>query len=211
MLWQIVVATVIGYSLGSVPGGYLMGRLTRRIDIRDYGSGKTGATNALRSLSIWAVVGVLVIDLGKGAAAVSIARALSDSAWPQAFAALGVLVGHVWPVWLGFRGGRGVSAAYGALLGMNPLVALALLPVALVIIGTTRYVSLMSVSMAPIAAAAFLALAAAGLLPFAYAAFAIAAAALIVALHHDNIRRLLSGAERKIGQKERVTQQTGGR
>ena len=66
MLWQIVVATVIGYSLGSVPGGYLMGRLTRRIDIRDYGSGKTGATNALRSLSIWAVVGVLVIDLGKG-------------------------------------------------------------------------------------------------------------------------------------------------
>jgi glycerol-3-phosphate acyltransferase PlsY len=93
---------------------------------------------------------------------------------------------------------------------MNPLVALALLPVALVIVGSTRYVSLMSVSMAPIAAAVFLALALAGLLPFAYAAFAIAAAVLIVALHRDNIRRLLAGTERKIGQKERVAQHMGG-
>ncbi|MGA2285772.1 MAG: glycerol-3-phosphate 1-O-acyltransferase PlsY [Dehalococcoidia bacterium] len=210
MVWQIIVAAVIGYLLGAVPGGYVMGRLTRRIDIRDYGSGKTGATNALRSLSLWAVAGVLVIDLGKGAVAVSIARAFSGDAWPQAFAALGVLVGHVWPVWLRFRGGRGVSAAYGSLLGMNPLVALALLPVALVIVGSTRYVSLMSVSMAPIAAAVFLALALAGLLPFAYAAFAIAAAVLIVALHRDNIRRLLAGTERKIGQKERVAQHMGG-
>jgi glycerol-3-phosphate acyltransferase PlsY len=210
MVWQIIVAAVIGYLLGAVPGGYVMGRLTRRIDIRDYGSGKTGATNALRSLSLWAVAGVLVIDLGKGAVAVSIARAFSGDAWPQAFAALGVLVGHVWPVWLRFRGGRGVSAAYGSLLGMNPLVALALLPVALLIVGSTRYVSLMSVSMAPIAAAVFLALALAGLLPFAYAAFAIAAAVLIVALHRDNIRRLLAGTERKIGQKERVAQHMGG-
>ncbi len=209
MLWQIAVAAVIGYLLGAVPGGYVMGKLTRRIDVRDYGSGKTGATNALRTLSLWAVIAVLVIDLGKAAAAVSIARALSDDAWPQAFAGLGVLVGHVWPVWLGFRGGRGVSAAYGSLLGMNPLVALALLPVALIIVGTTRYVSLMSVSMAPIAAVVFLALALVGVLPFAYAAFAFAAAVLIVALHHDNIRRLLSGTERKIGQKEHVMQQTG--
>ncbi|MGA2285049.1 MAG: glycerol-3-phosphate 1-O-acyltransferase PlsY [Dehalococcoidia bacterium] len=210
MVWKIAVAAVIGYVLGAVPGGYVMGRLTRRIDIRDYGSGKTGATNALRTLNLWAVAGVLVIDLGKGAAAVSVARALSDSAWPQAFAAVGVLVGHVWPVWLGFRGGRGVSAAYGSLLGMNPFVALALLPVALVIVGATRYVSLMSVSMAPIAAAVFLALAAAGLLPFAYGVFATAAAVLIVALHYDNIRRLLSGTERKLGQKEQVAQRTGG-
>lgn len=208
MVCQLIVAAVIGYLLGAIPGGYLMGRLTRGIDVRDYGSGKTGATNALRTLSLWAVLAVLVIDLGKAAAAVSIARALSDDAWAQAVAGMGVVAGHVWPVWLGFRGGRGVSAAYGSLLAMNPLASLALLPVAALIIGATRYMSLMSVSMAPIAATLFLALAIAGLLPFAYACFAIASATLIVVLHHDNIRRLLSGTERKIGRKE--LRRTGG-
>ena len=74
MVWQLIVAAVIGYLLGAIPGGYVMGRLTRGIDVRNYGSGKTGATNALRTLSLWAVLAVLVIDLGKSAAAVSIAR-----------------------------------------------------------------------------------------------------------------------------------------
>jgi len=202
MVWQLIVASVIGYLLGSIPGGYVMGRLTRGIDVRNFGSGKTGATNSLRTLSLWAVLAVLVIDIGKSAVAVSIARVLFDDAWAQALAGMGAVAGHVWPVWLGFRGGRGVSAAYGSLLAMNPPASLVLLPVALLIIVTTRYMSLMSVSMAPIAAVLFLALAVAGILPYAYAAFAMAAALLIVVLHHDNIRRLLSGTERKIGQKE---------
>ncbi len=209
MAWQLIVALVIGYLLGSIPGGYVMGRLTRGIDVRNYGSGKTGATNAMRTLSLWAVLMVLVIDLGKAAAAVSIARALSDSAWAQALAGMGAFAGHVWPLYLGFRGGRGVSAAYGSLLAMNPLASLALLPIALLIIAVTRYMSLMSISMAPIAAILFLALAIAGILPYAYAVFAVVVAIAIVVLHHDNIRRLLSGTERKIGQKE--LQRTGGR
>jgi glycerol-3-phosphate acyltransferase PlsY len=202
MAWQLIVAAVIGYLLGSVPGGYVMGRLTRGIDVRNYGSGKTGATNAMRTLSLWAVLCVLIIDVGKAAAAVSIARVLSDSAWAQAFAGMGAFAGHVWPLYLGFRGGRGVSAAYGSLLAMNPLVSLALLPVALLIIAATRYMSLMSVSMAPVAAAVFLALAIAGVLPYAYAVYVIVVGTAIVILHHDNIQRLLSGSERKIGQKE---------
>ena len=209
MVWQLIVAAIVGYLLGSIPGGYVMGRLTKGIDVRDYGSGKTGATNAMRTLSFWAVLAVLVIDIGKSAAAVTIARVLSDDAWAQTLAGLGAVAGHVWPVWLGFRGGRGVSAAYGALLAMNPLVSLILLPIALIIIAVTRYMSLMSVSMAPVAAALFLGLAIAGKLPYAYAAFAIVTSILIIALHHDNIRRLLSGTERKIGQKE--LQRTGGR
>jgi glycerol-3-phosphate acyltransferase PlsY len=209
MAWQFIAAAVIGYLLGSIPGGYVMGKLTRGIDVRDYGSGKTGATNAMRTLGLWAVLGVLIIDLGKGAVAVSIARVLSDNAWAQALAGVGVVVGHIWPVWLGFRGGRGVSAAYGSLLAMNPPASLVLLPIALLIIAVTRYMSLMSVSMAPIAAVLFLALAIAGKLPYAYAGFASVAAVLIIAVHHDNIRRLLSGTERKIGQKE--LQRTGER
>ncbi len=209
MAWQLIVAAIIGYLLGSIPGGYVMGRLTRGIDVRDYGSGKTGATNAMRTLSLWAVLGVLVIDIGKAAAAVSIARVLSDSAWAQALAGIGAFAGHVWPLYLGFRGGRGVSAAYGSLLAMNPLASLALLPIALLIIAVTRYMSLMSISMAPIAAALFLALAIAGVLPYAYSVYGMVVAAMIVILHYDNIRRLLSGTERKIGQKE--LQRTGGR
>ncbi|MGD0765488.1 MAG: glycerol-3-phosphate 1-O-acyltransferase PlsY [Dehalococcoidia bacterium] len=210
MAWQFIVAAVVGYLLGSIPGGYLMGRLTRGIDVRQYGSGKTGATNALRTLSLWAVLLVLVIDIGKAAAAVSVARAISSDAWAQAIAGTTAVAGHVWPVYLRFRGGRGVSAAYGSMLAMNPLASLALLPVAAVIIGATRYMSLMSVSMAPIAAALFLALAAGGVLPYAYAAFAIVVAALIVVLHRDNVQRLLAGRERKIGQRERVSPKSGG-
>ena len=87
---------------------------------------------------------------------------------------------------------------------MNPLVGLVLLPIAAAIVGATRYVSLMSIATASIGAALFLALAIAGLLPFAYAAFAIAVAVLIILLHHDNIQRLLTGTERKIGQKAQV-------
>jgi acyl phosphate:glycerol-3-phosphate acyltransferase len=210
MAWQFLVAAVAGYLLGSVPGGYLMGRLTRGIDVRQYGSGKTGATNALRTLSLWAVLLVLVIDIGKAAAAVSIARAISSDAWAQMVAGSAAVAGHVWPLYLRFRGGRGVSAAYGSLLAMNPLASLVLLPVAAVIIGTTRYMSLMSVSMAPIAAALYLTLAVAGVLPYAYAAFAVLVAALIVYLHRDNIQRLLAGRERKIGQREPLSRSSGG-
>ena len=204
MAWQLIAAAVVGYLLGAIPGGFLMGRLTRGIDVRSYGSGKTGATNALRTLGLWAALAVLLIDVGKGALAVSIARLLSDSAWAQAVAGMGVVVGHVWPVWLGFRGGRGVSAAYGSLLAMNPLVGLVLLPIAAAIVGATRYVSLMSIATASVGGVLFLALAIAGVLPFAYAAFAIAVAVLIILLHHDNIQRLLTGTERKIGQKAQV-------
>jgi glycerol-3-phosphate acyltransferase PlsY len=204
MEWQFVAVAALGYLLGSISGGYLMGRLTRGIDVRDYGSGKTGGTNALRTLSFGAVLLVLVIDLGKAALAVSIARVISDDAWAQAIAGFAAVLGHVWPLFLRFRGGRGVSAAYGSLLAMNPLASLALLPIAALIVVATRYMSLMSILMAPIAAIVFLALAFAGLVPFAYAGFGFAVAILIVALHHDNIRRLLSGTERKIGQRELV-------
>jgi glycerol-3-phosphate acyltransferase PlsY len=204
MVWPYIVAIVFGYLLGSVPAGYVIGKVTRGIDVREYGSKKTGGTNVLRTLGLGAAVAAIVFDIGKGSLSVLLARFISDEPYVQTAAGLAAVAGHVWPLYVGFRGGRGVSAAFGSLLAMNPLASLALIPVALFIVAATRYMSLMSVSMAAIAAAVFLGLAIAGIQPYAYAVFTIIAGALIVVLHRDNIGRLLSGTERKIGQREQV-------
>jgi glycerol-3-phosphate acyltransferase PlsY len=206
MDWAYLVAGVAGYLLGSLPTGYVMGRLLRGIDVRDYGSRRTGGTNVLRTLGLRVAVFVMAIDIAKGAVAVLIARAVSDEPYVQTVAGLAAVAGHVWPVYVGFRGGRGVSAAFGALLAMNPLASLALLPVAIAVVAVSRYMSLMSVGMAAVAAALFLGLAVVGVHPYAYGVYTLIVAALIIVLHYDNIQRLLSGTERKIGQKEQLRQ-----
>jgi glycerol-3-phosphate acyltransferase PlsY len=199
MWWVFPIIALIGYLLGSVPVGLIAGRLVRGVDIRDYGSGKTGFTNALRVLGLRASLPVLVGDVAKGALAVLIARLLSDDAYVQAVGGLAALIGHDWPVFARFRGGRGVSTLFGVLLGMNPLVALALVPVGVAIMVVTRYMSVMSISSAVLAALVLIGLAAADVLPAAYAVFASLAAVMVVVLHRENIRRLLAGTEPKIG------------
>lgn len=199
MWWVFPVAALIGYLLGSVPMGLIAGRLVRGVDIRDYGSGKTGFTNALRVIGLRASLPVLLADVAKGALAVVIARLLSDNAYVQTVGGLAAVIGHDWPVFARFRGGRGVSTFVGVLLGMNPLVVLALVPVGVAITVVTRYMSVMSISSAVLAAVALIGLAAADLLPAAYAVYASLAAVMIVVLHRENIRRLLAGTEPKIG------------
>lgn len=199
MWWAFLVIALIGYLLGSLPLGLIAGRLVRGVDIRDYGSGKTGFTNALRVLGLRASLPVLVGDVAKGALAVVIARLLSDNAYVQTVGGLAAVIGHDWPVFARFRGGRGVSTFVGVLLGMNPLVVLALVPVGVVITVVTRYMSVMSISSAVLAAVALIGLAAGDVLPAAYAVYASLAAAMIVVLHRENIRRLLAGTEPKIG------------
>jgi glycerol-3-phosphate acyltransferase PlsY len=211
MVWQYIVAIAFGYLLGSVPAGYVIGKVTRGIDVREYGSKKTGGTNVLRTLGLGAAVAVIVFDIGKGSVSVLFAGLISDEPYVQTAAGLAAVAGHVWPVYVGFRGGRGVSAAFGSLLAMNLPASLALVPVALLIVAVTRYMSLMSVSMAAIAAGVFLGLAVAGVDPYAYAVFTMIAAALIIALHRENIQRLLSGTERKIGQREQMGEPTARR
>ena len=199
MWWAFPVIAVIGYLLGSIPTGIIAGRLARGIDIRDYGSGKMGFTNALRTIGLRASLPVLVVDLAKGALTVVIARVLSDDAYVQTVGGLAAVVGHDWPVFAGFRGGRGVTTSFGVLLGMNPLVGLALIPVGIAIAFVTRYMSVMSISGAVLATAVLIGLAAAGLLPAAYAVYAGLAGALVIVLHRENIQRLLAGTEPKIG------------
>ena len=199
MWWAFPAMAAIGYLMGSVPTGLIAGRLAKGVDIRDYGSGKTGFTNALRTIGIRAALPVLIGDMAKGALAVVIARVLSDDAYVQAVGGLAAVVGHNWPIFARFRGGRGVTTSFGVLLAMNPLVALPLVPVGVGIAFVTRYMSVMSMSGAVLAAALLSGLAAAGVLPAAYAVYAALVGALIVALHRENIQRLLAGTEPKIG------------
>ena len=208
MWWAIVLSALIGYAIGSVQFGIIVGRITRGVDIRDYGSGATGATNVIRTSGAKAGVLVIILDIAKGIAPVYIGIALGraagvdahdDRAWISAVGAVAAVCGHVWPVWAGFRGGKAVASGFGAALAMNPLAAVALIPVATLVVGATRMMSLMSITMAPALAALFVALAAIGVSPWAYAVYAIGAASIILYKHRPNIVRLLAGTEPRIG------------
>lgn len=200
MWWQLIVGIAIGYLLGSIPVGLVVGRVAKGIDIREFGSGKTGFTNVVRTVGTrWGVVALLG-DLAKGAAAVLIALAISDEPLVVMAAGMAAAVGHDWPVFAGFQGGRGVAASFGVILAMNPIAGAILLPFGLAIIAVTRIVSLMSVGMAPVVAVVFVVLAALDVHPWAYAVYAIFSAVLILVLHRENIERLLAGTEPKIGE-----------
>ena len=190
---EVVFAAVLGYLLGSIPFGLLLTRAAGMGDIRTIGSGNIGATNVLRTGNRWLAAATLLLDAGKGAAAVLLARWLWGE--PAALmAAVTAFLGHVFPVWLGFRGGKGVATFIGVLLALSWPVGLICCAVWLVIAFAQRYSSLA-------------ALTAAGTAPiFAYIfsglPLAVTAAVLAVILflrHGTNISRLIAGTEPKIG------------
>lgn len=196
----IVIAAVCGYLLGSIPIGLIVSRLSGGVDLRDFGSGKTGFTNSLRVLGLRRALPVLAGDLGKGIAAALLPLLYSDDAWARAAGGLGAVCGHVWPLLAGFRGGRGVLTGAGVLLALAPLAVLAAVPPALLVLWRTRYASAASISGACLAGVAAVLFAALGLHAWTSAAVAAGGGALVVALHHDNIRRLLAGTERRLGE-----------
>jgi glycerol-3-phosphate acyltransferase PlsY len=209
MAWQYVVVAVASYLIGSIPSGWLAGKLMRGIDVRDYGSGATGTANVLRSLGLWPALLVLVADILKAYVAVLATWYIFEPYEGentahnlQAVAGVAAIVGHDWPAYLGFRGGKGVAATYGAFAAMLffPLSVPGLLAVAVAIVLVFRYMSLMSVITVLMGGAAFLGLALAGIVPYAFAIFGGIASALVLFRHRENIRRLLAGTEPKIGQ-----------
>lgn len=205
---SFLLAALLGYLLGAIPFGLLVGRLTRGIDLREYGSRRTGATNALRTLGLRAAALVFLLDVGKGVAAVVLSRVLlagdPQVEWAAAVAGFAAIVGHNWSVFIRFTGGRGVATSAGALGAMSPWTILLLAPIVIGIIWRSRYVSLGSVTgglSAPVITVVLWALGAATLPAIAYAA---ASGLLVTVAHADNIARLRAGTERKIGQKEAV-------
>ena len=199
MEWLLVPAA---YLLGSVQPGLVIVRLVQRRDVREMGSGKTGMTNVLRTAGKKAAALVFALDLGKGALAVLVAVSVSGDAWVEAATATAVLVGHIFPVFAGFRGGRGVATGVGTAFALLPWAGVAGVAVFVPVLLLTRYVSLSSVLGVSAAAGTFVVAALAYDLPTPHLVFALACGPLIIGMHRDNIVRLLRGTERRIGQRE---------
>jgi len=189
---------LLGYLLGSIPSGWLAGRWLKDIDLRELGSGSTGATNVLRQVGKGPALVVFLIDVGKGAAAVLIARALGLGDWIQVLAGLTALAGHIWPVWLGFKGGKAVATGLGMFLGLAWPVGLASFGVFLAVFSLSRYVSLASV----LAAISLPLLMAAGSGSTANLVVALVAMLLVLWRHRSNIQRLINRTEPKLDQKD---------
>jgi glycerol-3-phosphate acyltransferase PlsY len=191
---------LVGLLAGSIPFGYLAGRTLQGIDLRTVGSGGTGATNVLRTLGTKASVTVLVLDFLKGLLPVLGARWLGLDAWWVGAVAVATVVGHCWSPFIGFKGGKGVATGGAAAIALFPPVVI-VVPVVLLIIWQTRYVSLGSLIGALLAVLLAVGFAAAGQLAWASACAIVLIAAVIIFRHRENIGRLRSGSERKLGQK----------
>ncbi|MGP8259443.1 MAG: glycerol-3-phosphate 1-O-acyltransferase PlsY [Acidobacteriaceae bacterium] len=193
-----VLSISIAYLLGSIPFGYILVRLFRREDIREQGSGNIGATNVARSGGTKLGVVTLLLDIGKAYAAVVIARHLAPGVYDvQVAAAIAAVMGHVFPVWLGFRGGKGVASALGVFLALTWPSALGILLVFAMVFAMTRYVSLASMvgsATFPLFGFYFVA----QRTPMVKFGF-IFIPLLIIVKHHGNIRRLMSGTESRFG------------
>lgn len=198
-----VLAVALAYLLGSIPFGFLIVRTAGRGDVRETGSGGTGATNVTRRAGRGAGLLTLALDALKGAAAVLVARWLlgEGMSWGVAAAALAALVGHMFPVWLGFRGGKGVATGLGVFLVLSPLAVATAAVVFLLAVWLTRYVSLGSILASltvPVGVwfwGGHMGATPATLTPLL--ALALAAAALIIFMHRANINRLLRGTENR--------------
>jgi acyl phosphate:glycerol-3-phosphate acyltransferase len=192
-----IIAAVVSYLLGSVPTGYLLVRWTGHRDVRDLGSGSTGATNVLRVKGWTTALPVAVFDVLKGFLPAFLAvRWFGDPGF-AALCGLLAVVGHCYPFSIGFRGGKGVATSLGAYLAIALWPCLAGLGVFLVAVGLTGYVSLGSI----LGSIAFPAILAATGGPWRVVAASVVIAALVVLRHSGNIVRLLNGRERKLGEK----------
>lgn len=197
-----ILLVVLAYLLGSVSTAVLVSKRFYGIDIREHGSGNAGATNTFRVLGKNAGIIVMIADILKGFLAVKLSI-FSYYTWTsepfvnlQVILGIAAVLGHIFPVWSGFRGGKGIATLFGMILGIQPLVAVSLVGVFMLMLLATRYVSLSSIS----ASIAFPLLI---LFIFrepelSYKIFAIGTAALVVLTHHKNISRLLTGSESKV-------------
>ena len=191
-----LAAVACGYLVGSVPFAYLLAQ-RRGIDLRRVGSGNVGATNVLRTSGAREAVIAMCLDASKGALAVVIARTLTTGPATPVAAGLAAVIGHIYPAWLGFRGGKGVATAAGVFAVVAPLALAIASAVFVLAVWATRYISVGSIA----GAIALAVSAAAGEVPGAVAVGATIAALIIVHRHRGNLARLVSGTERRVGQR----------
>jgi glycerol-3-phosphate acyltransferase PlsY len=199
---QILLAAVIGYLLGAIPTGMVVARVYRNVDLTAYGSGRTGATNVLRTLGRGAAAVAFTGDFLKGALAVALVKFLiaPDSSWIEMVAAVASVVGHTYSIFIRFKGGRGVVTGFGASLVAAPVPILIAFVIGITLVAVTRYVSLGSV-VGAIIGGLFMCYVAYLYSDPAWALWGVLVGGFIVAMHKDNIERLLAGKERKLGER----------
>lgn len=210
---EFAIVVIIGYLLGSIPFGLLISRRARGVDIRQYGSGRTGTTNVLRTAGKKAAALAAFLDVLKGVLSVVFAGLIVGGGYlvvgdfslgifvAQVLAALAAIAGHIWPIFLKFHGGRGVATFMGGMIALYPPVGLFGGGIMLIGAGLTRYASLGSIAGVVGAYIILVPLTIVGGLPIEYLAYALVGAVLIIVMHRDNIARLLSGKERKLGER----------
>ena len=199
---RIALILTVAYLIGSIPSGYLIVRATEGEDVRKTGSGGTGATNVSRSAGKGAGIVTLILDVIKGVFVVFLAGILSDGLfpfadWTIAFAGVLAILGHIFPVWLRFRGGKGVATALGVFLMLEPIVAVIALVVFAITFALTRYVSLASLVAISSIAITILTLTLFDPLELPNAIAALLSAGLVIFAHRANIQRLIAGSEPK--------------
>ena len=207
-----------GYLIGSVPFGFIVGRLFARVDIRKYGSGKIGTTNVMRVAGKKAAAIVFILDMSKGALAVLTAWLLlrgeyqadvGTAVWymlrtAPAVAALAAIAGHIWPVFLKFKGGRGVATYYGGMFALCPAVAFFSGQVFLLGASTTKFMSLASIAGAVASYVIMVPLVFLSGFPWENLLYGAVGSLAIIIMHRDNIVRLINGKERKLGESAEV-------
>ena len=197
-----VLVIIIAYLLGNISTSYIIAKKMIGVDIRTQGSGNAGSTNVLRTLGKKAGAMTFVGDLLKGVLAVLIAKVIAsisgvDVATAGYLGVIGVVSGHNWPAFLGFRGGKGVATSLGSMIAINPILALSCFAIFLIIVAITKYVSLgaiVGISCSPIMMIVFKNNK--GLLATLFLTVS------VIYTHRENIKRLLNGTERKLGEKK---------
>ncbi len=191
-----ILLVLSGYVLGAVPTGFLVG-WAYGVDVRRVGSGNIGTANVMRAAGKWAAIFTLLGDMLKGLVPVVAARLVTEDEWVVAAVALAAVVGHCWPIFLRFKGGKGVATGAGTSIGLAPVVGLGLFAFWWAVVLVSRYTSLGAILVMVLSPVAFLLTGQ----PAPYVLYTIAGGALVLWRHRENVRALLKGTERKIGQK----------
>ena len=210
---KFAAVVILGYLLGSIPFGLLIGRRSAKVDVRQHGSGKTGATNVLRMVGKKAAALVATLDVSKGVLAVIFAGLIVRGDYlvvggiglgmlvAQVLAALAAILGHNFPVFLKFKGGRGVATFFGGLIALCPVAAIFGGEMLLIGAGLTRYASIGSIVGVVGTYTVLVPLTILNSFPIEYLAYALIGTIIIIVMHRDNIVRLIQGKERKLGKK----------
>jgi glycerol-3-phosphate acyltransferase PlsY len=213
MIAKFAAVVVLGYLLGSIPIGYLMARRQAKVDVTQYGSGKTGTTNVLRTAGRKSAALVATMDLLKGVVAVIVAGLIVGRGYlivgdfgfgtlvAQVLAALAAVIGHNWSIFLRFHGGRGVATFLGGLIALCPIAAVVGGEIIIISAGLTQYMSLGSIAGVVGAYAILVPLTIMNGFPLEYLLYALIGAVIIIVMHRDNIMRLVRGEERRLGEK----------